>query len=266
LQSILHKGTLIPNYLAYRLTAKSLAGHGIHSPFVYNFTREVLQQASLVKIPEVVENIHKDLLESNKPLVIGNWGAGSQSLAENTTIGKLVKKSSVSPKLGRLLYKISQWAKPKYVIEIGTSVGISTLYLAAANTDSRIVTMEGNPTKVSIAREIFQKANLHNITIQEGDFDLSLEEALSQMPRIDLAFFDGNHKTEPTLRYFKKCSEFRSEKSIFIFDDIRWSKEMRSTWQIIRKHRSVSVSIDLFNVGIIFFRKGITKQHFAVNF
>lgn len=266
LQNILQKSIIISQYLAYRLKAKSSAGHGIHSPFVYNFAKDVLHPSVAVSIPLQVESIHREQLASQKIIELGQWGAGSQTLSQATSIGKLVKKSSVSPKLGKLLYSICRWAKPKYILEIGTSVGISTLYMAAANPTTRVVTVEGNPSKVLAAKENFKKAGLGNITIQQGDFEYAIEEALSLMPRIDLVFFDGNHKTEPTLRYFKKCSELRSENSIFIFDDIRWNNEMLRTWNIIKKHRSVSVSIDLFNVGIIFFRKGISKQHFAINF
>lgn len=266
MHSIIQKSKFVPDYLVYRLTAKSSAGHGIHSPFVFQFAKDVVSETTSSRVPEIIELVHREQLLSQKLIETGGWGAGSNSLEDSATMGRMVKSSSVSPKLGGLLYRVCQWANPKYILEIGTSVGVSTMYLAAANPKARVVTIEGNPNKIAIAKENFQRVGLNNITIQEGDFEFALEEAISLMPRIDLVFFDGNHRSEPTLRYFKQCSDLKHENSIFIFDDIRWSQEMYNTWRIIRRHKSISISIDLFNVGIVFFREGIAKQHFTINF
>ena len=266
MNSIIYKSKLAPNYLIHKLTAKSQVGHGVHSPFVYNFIRDVIREDSVAIPPEYIEAIHKNNLNSNAPISLQTLGAKSLSLKESSTLGNVVKQSSVSQKNGRLLYRISSWANPRYILEIGTSVGISTMYIAAASPFAKITTLEGNADKVEQARKNFSLADLNNITLIEGDFNLTLNMALSVKPRLDLVFFDGNHQTEPTLHYFKQCLELSHEKSVFIFDDIRWSKEMYNTWQILKKHNSVSISIDLFNMGILFFREGIAKQHFKVNF
>lgn len=266
MQSIIKNSKLVPEYLTYKLTAKSSGGYGIHSPFVYDFTREVVRQRRNFKIPKKLVTAHKDFLLSQKELNIGNWGAGSKSMDNSTTIGQIVKNSSVSPKLGGLLYRICQWANPQYILEIGTSVGVSTMYLASSNPGARIITLEGDVERIAIAKENLSELGIQNVEFLEGDIDITLSQVISSTPRLDVVFFDGNHRTEPTLRYFKQCSQLCHENTVFIFDDIRWSKEMFNTWKIICGHRSVSLSIDLFNVGIVFFRKGVVKQHFRINF
>lgn len=266
MNSIIYKSKLVPNYLIHKLTAKSPVGHGVHSPFVYNFIRDVIRDDKNVTPPVLIEAIHKDNLGSNAPISLQTLGAKSLSLSESSALSSVVKHSSVTPKTGRLLYRISHWANPRYILEIGTSVGISTMYIASASPFAKTTTLEGNSDKVKQAHQNFSVAGLNNITLIEGDFNQTLNMALSAKPRLDLVFFDGNHQTEPTLHYFKQCLELSHDKSVFIFDDIRWSKEMFNTWQIIKKHKSVSVSIDLFSMGILFFREGIAKQHFKVNF
>lgn len=256
----------MPNYLIHKLTAKSLVGHGVHSPFVFNFIRDVIRNDSNVEPPATIEKIHKQNLGSNSFISTNTFGAKSIALNENSSIGNVVKHSSVTPKIGKLLYRVSHWANPRYILEIGTSVGISTMYLSAGAPFSKVTTLEGNHDKIIQAQKNFLQADLKNISIVEGDFNQTLNVALSDIPRIDMVFFDGNHRTEPTLHYFMQCLEVSHEKTIFIFDDIRWSKEMFNTWQIIREHKAASISIDLFNIGILFFRKGIAKQHFKVNF
>jgi predicted O-methyltransferase YrrM len=87
---------------------------------------------------------------------------------------------------------------------------------------------------------------------------------LNSLPKLDLVFFDGNHQKVPTLDYFHHCLTKAHENSIFIFDDIHWSSEMDEAWQQIQGHEQVSLTIDLFQFGLVFFRKGIAKQHFTL--
>ena len=246
--------------------AKSSAGHGIHSPFVYSFVKDVIHEHRGFKVPEKVEVAHREYLQSQKNVKAGRWGAGSFYSSNESKLGQLVKASSVSRKVGGLLYRVCQWANPQNVLEIGTSVGVSTMYLAAAQSDAKVITLEGNSEKVAIAKECFKKLSLNNVEVLEGEFDTTLSQVISAIPRADLIFFDGNHRAEPTLRYFKNCLRLKHDESVFIFDDIRWSREMYNTWKVICSHQTVSVSIDLFSLGIVFFRTGIAKQHFAVNF
>jgi predicted O-methyltransferase YrrM len=252
--------------MTFKIFAKSPAGHGIHSPLVYDFVRSVIYPTESNDQLKEIDWYHS--WQMNSPLFIkqSDFGAGSKLENKYLPLGKLIRLSSVSPKLGHLLYRTANWLNAQNILEIGTSVGISTLYLAGARPDAKVVTLEGDTQRAMVARHSFDFLGYKNIKLIEGDFDLTLDSVIESVPKLDLVFFDGYHKAEPTLRYFKRCLESMHSETVFIFDDIRWSNEMFRAWQVIAKHHSVSVSIDLFNVGIVLFRKGIPKQHFKVNF
>lgn len=186
--------------------------------------------------------------------------------AETLPVGKFIRNTSVTHKWGQFLYRVARWANAKHILELGTSLGISTLYLAESDSNIRVVTIEGDSQRARFAKQHFEQMNRSNIQLLEGDFNTQLPKALAQLETLDLVFFDGNHSSEPTLRYFKHCMEYAHNNSVFIFDDIRWSREMFKTWQIIANHSKVTMSIDLFKMGVVFFRKDIPKQHFVINF
>jgi predicted O-methyltransferase YrrM len=146
-------------------------------------------------------------------------------------------------------------------------LGISGAYLAAARPDSSFVTLEGNPSISQIAAETFRMLNLKNIRQVTGKFDNTLSDVISSAPPSDLVFIDGNHRKEPTLKYFRQFLNKKSADSIFIFHDIHWSREMEEAWRIIRDHQEVMLTIDLFSAGFIFFGESFrVKQDFIIRF
>ena len=252
--------------MSFIISAKSPAGHGIHSPLVFDFVREVLYQKEKSSQLDEIE-WYRDW-QVNSPVILrnSNFGAGSKVNSKSSPLGRLIKTSSVSPKIGAFLFYLAKWLNAENILEIGTSVGMSTLYLASACPKANIITLEGDKQRVKYAKHSFEFMNFNNISVIEGDFDVTLIQAIDKLPKLDMVFFDGNHSPEPTLRYFKQCLKSKHDGSVFVFDDIRWSNEMFKAWQVISQHNSVSVSIDMFNVGVILFRKGIAKQHFMINF
>lgn len=195
-----------------------------------------------------------------------SFGAGSKYQKKPEKLAKVIRRSSVSKKTGALLYRLAKWSNATNILELGTSVGVSTMYLASSNPKANIVTLEGDQRRAKVAQNSFDVFDLQNIKVIEGDFELGLSKAKEILPNVDLVFFDGNHKAEPTLRYFKQCSKIVHENTVFVFDDIRWSREMYNAWTVIANHQNVSLSIDLFSMGVVFFRKGIKKQHIKINF
>ena len=257
------------DYMSFLTSAKSADGHGIHSPLIYNFVNEVLNSNNNHEGNEAIKEIEwYRSWQLNSPTYLGcsMYGAGSRVCSKPMPLGKLIKDSSVSPKMGGFLLRLAKWVDAENILELGTSVGMSTLYLAKANPNAKVITLEGDTQRADMARDSFKLLGYKNIKLVEGDFDSTLGTVLDSSPKFDLIFFDGNHKAEPTLRYFRQCLEKTHSNSVFVFDDIRWSHEMFRAWQVISKHRSVSVSIDLFNLGVVIFRKGIAKQHFLINF
>ena len=170
-------------------------------------------------------------------------------------------------KYAQLLFRLVRYFKPKNIIEIGTSLGITTCYLAEGSKKSKVITLEGSPGIAAIARENFQMAKLENVHLIEGNFNDTLKNALSLSGSIDLAFIDGNHTKKATLNYFSALMKAGNEDSIFIFDDIHWSKEMDQAWNEIKNSPDVTLTIDLFFIGIVFFNKDFkVKQHFTIRF
>lgn len=255
-------------YLQYCLTALNSKGHGIHSPFVFEFITKVLNDGTCYPEYEQVENLRQELLKNETLLNIEDMGAGSAiSKINQRSIASIADNAAKPKKFGQLLYRIVKMYQPRTIIELGTSLGITTSYLSLAKPDARIITMEGATSVAAVARENFKTLLLKNISLIEGNFDYSLASLIGGLQSVDLCFIDGNHRQDPTIQYFNQLLPKMSNHSILIFDDIHWSKEMERAWEIIIHHEAVKCSIDLFFTGIIFFRREFKgKQHFVIKF
>jgi predicted O-methyltransferase YrrM len=192
-----------------------------------------------------------------------DFGAGTKKKTPEN-ISSLAKTSLKPKKWSQLLFRIIKYYNYKTIIDLGTSFGITTAYLAKANKEVQVYTFEGCPETLSIAQSTFQNLNIQNVHCVLGNIDQTLEHNLKKIKQIDLAFFDANHKEEPTIQYFNNCLKLKTENSCFVFDDIYWSKEMKNAWESVKSHEEVSISIDLFFIGLVFFRKGIRKQDFIL--
>jgi hypothetical protein len=152
-------------------------------------------------------------------------------------------------------------------MELGTSLGLTTAYLAYAAERGRVLTMEGAPEIANMAESNFLKLGMDNIEVVIGDFDHRLEDALSNMPSPGLIYIDGNHLKEPTLRYFDRLLPHCGEGTVLVFDDIHWSKGMQEAWQSIKMEPQVRCTIDVFFMGIVFFRNSFReKQDFMIRY
>ena len=256
---------LILRYIKYVFTAKGK--HTAQAPFLYEFITEVLSESTDDENCNSIESLRKKLCQSEKEIQITDFGAGST--INNSKIRKIkdiAKNSAKNAKFGKLLYRIIQFYKPKNIIELGTSLGISTSYLAKANDNAKVFTFEGCPATSTIAQENFNKQNIKNTSITLGDFNLTLANKLKEILTIDLAFIDGNHQEKPTINYFKQCLKYSNNNTIFIFDDIHWSQEMENAWDYIKEHKKATLTIDLFFVGIVFIKSELSKENFTIRF
>ena len=259
---------LAKKYIHYFFTAANGKGHGTHSPFVYKFITDILNDKKKYPEYKTIEQLRKQLLQEKKSIEVQDFGAGSRTISTKNRIVKDIAGSSLKPrKYAQLLFRIVRYFKPKNIIEIGTSLGITTCYLASASKNSKVITLEGSPGIAAIARKNFQMAKLENVHLIEGNFNDTLKNALSLFESIDLAFIDGNHTKEASLNYFSALMQAGNEESIFIFDDIHWSEEMDQAWNEIKDSTDVTLTIDLFFIGIVFFNKDFkVKQHFTIRF
>jgi predicted O-methyltransferase YrrM len=259
--------TISLKYLAYWLNSSNGKGHGIHSPFVFDFITHVLNDRTVYPEYQTIEELRKKLLSDNTPVPFKEFGAGANGGELSRSVSSIARRSAKNTKYGQLLFRIAKNYRPRYVLELGTSLGISTAYLAAANKGSVVVSGEGNDSVAALARKNLGTIGLDNARVITGNFDNTLPEMIGRLPHVDLAFFDGNHRRQPTLNYFNEVLKKMGPESIIILDDIHWSNEMESAWAEIRRHPSVRLSIDLFFLGVIFFRPEFrTSQHFTIRF
>ena len=259
---------VIREYLQFRIKSKPAKGFRIHSPFVYKLASKVIYPSIKEKKGlREIEKSRRDLLHNNQVIAIQDFGAGSRK--DNKPERKISGVAGSSLKKAKdcmLLYNLAKYFKPETIVELGTSMGLTTLYLSKAAPLSRIFTLEGCTEQIKIASSLFNKHQAKNIEIKDGNFDQTLPEILQEVQSTDFVFFDGNHKKAATLDYFEQCLCKEKNHSVFIFDDIRWSKEMKETWERIIHHKRVTVSIDLFHMGLVFFCKECSKQNFMIRF
>lgn len=238
-----------------------------HPPFIDKFYQKVIRSNAIHSAFEEIELYRKELLSSNQKVKANNIGAISRvDSSRSRSVSSIAKHSSCTPKFGRFLFHLVQFQQSKTIIELGTSLGISSLYLSAANNESQVYTLEGNAEIAYLAHQAFIKSKRKNITLTEGNIDDTLPSVLSKLSTVDLAYIDANHRLEPTLDYFSQLLARTHENSVLIFDDIYWSFGMMKAWKIIRSHPQVTLAVDLFDAGLVFFKPLTNRQHYALQF
>lgn len=260
--------TLASKYLRYYFTAANGKGHGIHSPFVFELITNVLNDDRHFYAYKQVEDFRARLKQDQHAVRVEDLGAGSaKGTLPERRISDIVRSAAKSPRLAKLLFRVAEYYKAENILELGTSLGITTSYLALARPDAEITTIEGVPAIAARSAEHFRESGMKNIRLLEGNFDAVLPAILPPAKPYDMVYIDGNHRYEPTLRYFRQLLPYMAECSIMIFDDIHWSNEMEQAWAEIRADEAVMLTVDLFFIGLVFFRKEFkVKQNFVVRF
>ena len=252
-------------YINYLLS--SVTKYDVHSPFLYDLITKVFDDKK--KYPEYVkvEQLKKELLLNKSIISVTDLGAGSRvNKGNERSVGQIAKSSSKSKKIGRLLFRLVKYYQPGNILELGTSLGLSSLYFALGNPASKIITIEGCPNISNIAAENFKKLSVNNIELFTGNFDDLLPEILKSVKNLDFIFIDGNHRENPTINYFEQCLTKAYNDTVFVFDDIHWSEGMENSWNYIKAHPKTTLTIDLFFVGIVFLKSELSKEDFIIKF
>jgi predicted O-methyltransferase YrrM len=240
-------------------------GHGIHSPFVYDFVKEVIDSKDQYYIFQNIESLRAKLLLTEQKIPVTDLGAGSRTTNNANRSIQSIAKSALKPKKqAQLLFRVANYFQPQKSIELGTSFGLSSLYLSQYNTKNQLYTIEGCPNIAKVAQLNFEKLKIKNIHSLIGDFSDQLPAILKKLQTVDLIYFDGNHTEEATLKYFETCIPYIHNETIFIFDDIYWSKGMTAAWKKIKADNRVKVTVDTYYYGFVFFRKEQPKEDFTV--
>lgn len=239
------------NFYFHAKTHKNIGNSNL-STFVFN----ILKINNKIVDFKRIELLRKKLKKDIRLLKIKDLGAGSTFSKSKERSVKSIAMSALSPKWQcEVLYNIIHEELPETIIEIGTSLGISTAYLAKGNIHSTVNTMEGAESIATIAMENFAALNLRNIKLIYGNFDITLPVILKQLMRVDFAFIDGNHKKDATLNYFNQILNKSNKNTVLVFDDIHWSMQMTEAWEDIKSHQKVTASLDFYSFGIILFDK-----------
>ena len=249
----------IHSFITYWLDA--VDDHSIHSPFFYEFYK-VFQDKTPVSGGDEIETVRTKLLNNPFPIEVTELGSSAAPTSGKEKLSEIAIRSLAPPEMAQLYARIIKYIKAETIMELGTSLGITTLYLALRN-EAQVVTLEGSKATADIAITNFEFFEKKNISVVNGSIDLTLKEALFNMRKVDFVLMDANHRYEPTMRYFDLVSKRVKEKSIVILDDIHRSPEMAKAWSEIRRNEVVYGSIDLFRCGILFFEPSLGKQHFV---
>lgn len=249
-----------------KFISRAQNAHGLHSPFAYQFYCQVLHAEGDFSRPVfyTIEQKRKAFLHSGVVLSGIDYGANGAGNQITEKLCGVAAHSLKKRRRARLIARIAAMNDAKIILEFGTSLGITTAYLAAFLKDATIVTMEGNQARLQIAEDLFSELGLKNIRTVEGMFDFTLPKILSEFQSLDVVFLDGNHRKEATLNYFTMVKSHLHQGSIVIVDDIRWSKGMYEAWIRMKEDEAVEMSVELLDIGILFFRKDLYKKHFLL--
>ena len=263
----------IKSYLKFLWQSKN--EHAVHSPFVFSLITKCFYDTKSKPEYTILKEYRNSLLANKNTIEVTDFGAGSKVFKSNTRpISKIAETAGISPKRAELLFRIANYFQPETILEIGTSLGLATSALALGNSKATITTLEGCPNTMAIAKNQLQFFNLKNVECITAEFNdylqiCNLQSAPETKGRTgeaicNLIYFDGNHSKKATLEYFELLLPTICNESLWIFDDIHWSSEMEEAWKIIKNHPKVTVTIDTFQWGLVFFRKEQPKEHFVI--
>ena len=257
----------IKSYLQFLWRSKN--EHAVHSPFVFSLLTKCLYDKKSKPEYAVLRKYRNSLLANKNTIEVTDFGAGSKVFKSNTrVIAQIAKTAGISRKRAELLFRITHYFQPDSVLEIGTSLGLATAALSLGSQSvgikAKITTLEGCPNTMAIAKSQLQLFNFDNVNPIVTEFSSFLGDIQLQTLNFKLIYFDGNHSKKATLDYFDLLLPTITNETVWIIDDIHWSPEMKNAWEIIKTHPKVTVTIDTFQWGLVFFRREQPKQHFII--
>ena len=255
----------IISYLKYYFRGQNR--HDLQSPFMYQLNERVFRKDIVELKYDKIENLRSRLMANKTLIQVRDFGAGfGGKIYKERSVHYITKHSSKPAKYARLLSRLISYSNAENLLEIGTSVGISALYQLSGNPKAKLITLEGCENTAALAKNSFAAFPEFNIEIIQGAFDDTLSLALKKFAKLDFVFIDGNHKLEPTLNYFEQCLPYLNAHSVIVIDDINWSEGMKEAWKKLKNHPRVTVSVDLFMLGILFVDTDLSKEQFSIRY
>jgi predicted O-methyltransferase YrrM len=258
--NLFHKLSTLPLFVRYFFNV--VDRHSIQAPFAYQFL-EKLKQAIRSSKPFADVEHERESLASELSLVKGDdFGAGSK--LKESTISNIVRFGISSTRTCIFLHQLANVSNAGICIELGTSLGIATAYLARSSSMKKVYSLEGNKVLAGEAQDLLHRLDIKNVEIIEGNIDSELPILIGNVDAIDLAIIDANHTREALIRYYQLLESKMHDHSILFVDDIRWSRDMYAGWLDLSQRVEVSLSMEFLDFGLLFFEKGIQKQHYIL--
>jgi len=251
------------NYFIHRISSLSdLIGNA----FIREFRQNIIRDTKEYSEYQLIEKYRNDLFRNTSIPAPVSLGAGTFCGQKQRSISHIARMASVNAKYGQLLFRMARYYKPDQIIELGTALGISTMYLSMGNPVARIITVEGNPQLAGIASKSFAAHGLENITLINSAFDDAIPRIIPEVKNNALVFIDGNHTLEATIRYYEVFCEATRFTNILVLDDINWSHDMAKAWKIITGEKCQGLAVDLFRLGIVFNNPDQTRQKIRLRY
>ena len=254
----------LTHYITHYITARYTLGYNVHSPYLYDFTRNVIYEENAYYCYSRIEELRHQLLNDQQKIFVDDYGTQASS---ERIISHIANNTLASAKEAQLLFRIANYTQATNILELGTSLGISTAYLAAYSNKCKVTTLEGSNKLIELAKNTWKKLGIQNrITTIQGNINNTLPLYLKTADKLDIIYFDANHTQEATINYFNLCLPHHHNNSIFIFDDIYYSPQMYKAWQTIQQNDEITATIDLYKMGIAFFNPHFIKKNYRMRF
>ena len=254
-------------HIVYRLGAwirhwlNEVDHHSVHSPFFFDLYQKVILGKTDEKLFSAIETLRTNLLENQTVVKVEELGAGSVLNSDTRSLAAIAGTSISSRGRDELYARLVAFSKAKRIVELGSCLGVTTLYLSHKKENS-VTTFEGIPSLANVALTNYEYFERKNIRLIEGNIDLTLPKYLLDSGKIDFVLMDANHRYEPTIRYFNLLLRRLDINAVLVIDDIHHSPEMERAWKEMHQHSLVYGSVDLFGCGLLFFDPALNHQHF----
>lgn len=257
----------IRRFIDFMLGAGTL--YRIHSPFLYELIDNVVVKSRMSPELQPVERLREECRNSHDIIHKTDYGRNAEGPAGTTypvPLARLARTSVSSRRQALRLHHLAKYLRATEILELGTSIGITTAYLALSNPKARVMTLEGCPELAGLAVKNLEKLNIRNVEVFQGKFEEKVGEALSKLGKLDLLFLDGDHRKEPVIANFERCMPHFHNDTVVVIDDIHHSPEMEQAWEQLVTRKDVTISLDFFHCGWLFFRKESSKEHFRLRY
>lgn len=260
---IISRGKFFKRSLLLYRKVRYRKGHGVHSPFAFSFITKVIDERAAYYCEDDIELTRKKISYPDQTFYLP---AAKGEEEQARSIHEILKKMAIKPKNGALLMRMTNYFKPRNILQVGETAGFSTLYLSSYSSDVQVVVLEEHAGRASLCRAVFEKHKASNIHLREGAYYDTLPIALSEAGMVDFVYLDFLNSPELNTYVIEQCLPHLHDKSVLVVAGIKTSKEKKEFWKHLCFRPEISVTVDVYEFGIAFFDKKLHKRNYIVSF